>query len=282
MQPRSLVARVVLASLSIIACGRLDESPAPDTPAKESWVAEPLPPDTSHREVSTSGACTGLPGTDEELALTPRADEEAEGLALLVDGTFVASTASYERIRRDMAAIRAHVPEVRAIRGREFVPVVNVIVGDAPTIATMESGDYHAWDCLHARYGWDKASFSDSPPGWQSATGWLNGRYASDQIEALYEQLPSVREARTGAGFSDGSRICATRETDDTFHYVFDDASGDCESGCISHHRYYFVSSADGRIGQKGEYPSGDNVDNGDNAEFPDWILAYGHERCNR
>ncbi|AKU99828.1 hypothetical protein AKJ09_06492 [Labilithrix luteola] len=267
-----VAAGLTFAAFGIVSCGQVEESA---TPALDgSWVAESLPPDTSRRDVTTPASCTGLPGTDEELALTPRADEEAEALALLVDGTFTATSASYERIRRDLAAIRAHEPELSSVRGQKFVPVVSLTVDDASTIEAMESGAYHAWDCLHARYGWDKPTFSHYSQGWQSASGWLNGRYAPKMMRALYEQLPSIRRANSGAGGLDGPRVCATREADDVFHYVFDDASGDCPSGCMHHHEYYFVSTTDGRITRKGEFETGPD------AIHPDWVLAYGMANC--
>lgn len=234
-------------------------------------MAAPLPPDPSRREVTTPPECAGLPGTDDELELTPRLDAEAEVLARRVAGTFTADTPTYERIRRDLASIRARVPAVASVRGGRYAGVVSLVV-DVSTYASMEAGDYTAWDCLHARYGWTSPRMQSSG-SIRLASGSVVGRYDMTAIAALYEQLPGVATAGL-TGWPDGPRVCAERDPDGTFHYVFNDASGDCPSGCMEHHLYYFASEPDGAITIKGEHSSEHR------SALPDWgrrVVVGGH-----
>ncbi len=270
---------LVLAPTTLaLACGKLEEAgagPAPstDTPStprfvEETWTAEPVAPDPSRREVTTVPSCAGLPGTDEELALTPRADVEAEVLALRVAGTFTADTPTYERIRRDLASIRTRVPALENVRGRSYSGNVGLIV-DPSTFDAVEAGTYTAWDCLHARYGWT-AQRTTETTRWQIVSGTVVGRFDMTVIAGLYGQLPGVTRT-TLSGFIDGSSVCVDREPDGTYHYVFDEASGDCPSGCTAHHRYYFVSDADDRITAKDEHAGGPGP-------RPDWVTRYGRD----
>jgi hypothetical protein len=276
--PGSLRTLGVVLLVSLTACGKLaDEShavsdagdPVATAPTEDSWQAEALPPDTSHHDVTTPAACAGLPGTDEELALTPRADVEAEVLALRVGGAFTADSPTYERIRRDLASIRKRVPLLERVRGYLDSNRVALTV-DKPAFASMEAGTYTAWDCLHARYGWHDEKLDDYDGKWSpAASGRLSGRYDEATIVSLYEQLPGITSVRRYEFTGNGPTVCASREADQSYHYVFDDASGDCPSGCIDHHYYYFVSQPDGRITNGGEHVlrSGDT---------PDWVKLYG------
>lgn len=248
-----------------------DPAPAP-APIADRWMSEPLPPDPSRREVTTPPECAGLPGTDDELALTPRLDVEAEVLAQRVAGTFTADTPTYERIRRDLTSIRARVPALANVRRMRHSTSVSLIV-DASTYASMDAGEYTAWDCLHARYGWQNPELR-SRRGSHYASGDVVGRYDMAVIVGLYDQLPGVTRAVRG-GRTAGPSVCAARDPDGTFHYVFDDASGDCPSGCIVHHRYYFVSEPTGAITFKDEHSDEQRT------ERPDWVARYAHGgRC--
>ncbi len=271
VRSRSLVIAATALLAFVAGCGKVAEDSslatrAPD--AGETWVAEAPAPDSSHRDVTTPASCEGLPGTDEELALTPRMDIEAEVLALLVAGTFTADTPTYERIRRDLASIRSRVPLLQDVRGRRYTSSITLVV-EPTTFDSMKAGTYTAWDCLHARYGWNARGMSEPtsfPLG--IVSGDLTGRYDMRAIVDLYADLPGVTDAGLD-GFIDGPSVCADRDPDGTYHYVFDDASGDCPSGCMDHHRYYFVSDAAGQITKKGEHSRGDDT------SVPDWVTRF-------
>jgi hypothetical protein len=98
-----------------------------------------------------------LPGEPADLAQTPRADRDAEVLALGVEPALaVAPQARYEVVRADLAAIRAIDP-----------PLADVHVAPAWTdslafwfwdydfelMRAMQDGQYRAWECHNARYG---------------------------------------------------------------------------------------------------------------------------------
>lgn len=241
-----------------------------------SWRSTPLPADTSTRSVEAPLECAGLPGTDAELAATPRLDAEAEWLAIAVDGTFAASRDTYERVRSDLAAIRERLPVAERVRASTRVNRINFLV-DEPTHAAMIAGTYDAWDCLHARYGWELTSNESSgfgvPPTYV-VSGALAGRLDHAAITALYNGLPGVANASFGSP-TDGSGLCVTRDASDSLHYVFVEGSGDCESGCLQRAYTHVTTAPDGLIELAGETSPRDTT-------LPDWVAQYADRASGR
>ena len=261
-----------LAAALSLGCARVvvGDSPAPTVaPLDDRWRAEPAAPESVHVDRAMPSDCPVLPGTAKELAETPRANAEFELMALALGGGFTADSATYDRLRRDIPSIRAHRPVLKDVtfRGAEFPDRIELAV-TTKAFDAIEARTYHDWDCLHARYGWIDGRTSASG-ALRSVTAQLFGRFRRDTIEELYQRLPGVEYASFGGGF-DGSTICAKRAAEDTFHYVFDVAGGDCPAGCIEHHEYYFVSSADGFIEARGDW------DSTSGAPAPEWEATYG------
>jgi hypothetical protein len=187
-----------------------------------------------------------------ELASTPRADVNLELLALkLSPGKLVAPQATYERVVRDVGAIRARGPELAAI---SFFPYADgktlTLTVPAATADQMEAGTYHAWDCLNESYGaatpFEYIRIGKTPPDVFVYLK-VRGTYAMELLAAEYAKLPDVSSADGNAVGGDGPTICATAEGS-TWHYVFDAASGDCPAGCIDHVFRHFTTTPAGVV----------------------------------
>ena len=231
------------------------------------WRSTPLPPDTSTRTVEAPLECASLPGTDVELAATPRLDAESEWLAIAVDEAFVATPLTYERIRGDLAAIRERLPEAERIHVQTRDSRLSLEVDEA-THAAIASGTYHAWDCLHARYGWQEPTLDAfETTHHYYASGRLLARVDPKAVAALYNELPGVSMASFGSP-TDGSRLCATRDPDERMHYVFVEGLGDCESGCMGRTYTHVTTAPDGLIELAGVTSTSDPT-------VPAWVTQY-------
>jgi hypothetical protein len=199
----------------------------------------------------TPPGCPPALASPSELASTPRADVNLELLALkLSPGKVVAPQATYDRVVRDVGAIRAKAPELAKIMffsfndGRRIELTVPVETG-----TQMQAGTYHAWDCLNETYGASlpaeiiRIGNADQEYVWLT----LKGIYAAHLLAAEYARLPGVTSTEGRAFGGDGPTICATADGS-TWHYVFDDASGDCPAGCIDHAYRHFSTDAAGVV----------------------------------
>ncbi|MGZ5967112.1 MAG: hypothetical protein ACXWP4_05555 [Polyangiales bacterium] len=195
--------------------------------------------------------CAVDPGaTPAEPAATPRADPEAEQLALTLGTRIVADQATYDRVVRDLAAIRKAHPEVADLHVFfRFVQSMRVFF-DRPTIDALRAGTYHGWDCLDGQYGGvDQKDYSVATDGsGGSTTLKLRGFYATDRLACRYLTAPGVTQVQEGdVLIGDGSTVFAWTEGD-AFHYAFDRAGGDCPAGCTTHDVSHFRSTPDGAV----------------------------------
>jgi len=197
----------------------------------------------------------GLPSAT-EIASTPRADQNLELLALRVSGGIIADQAIYDRVERDVGTIRALEPRVGGIqyfprsdgKSMELTP-------DAPIYSAMRAGQYRDWDCLNQTYVVSNTQFLDASPPFQSnVLLTLKGIYDIEAVTAQYGALAGVKAEYGGPSGGDGPTICLTRESD-LWHYVFDQAGGDCPAGCTEHTYYHFSTTAAGAVASLGEIP---------------------------
>src|SRR6187402_2884678 len=112
-----------------------------------------------------SGGCT-VPGPSPAvIASTPREDTNLELLALRLSPGVVAEQALYDRVVRDVAAIRRVEPSLAELGyypsddGRSLFLALEL---DA--FASIQNDRYHDWDCLNAAYGLEKTELSDAQP----------------------------------------------------------------------------------------------------------------------
>ena len=183
--------------------------------------------------------------TDEELALTPREDDNLEQLAVVATMRVVAGEDQYQRVSRDVAMIRAIRPDLADIG---FLPNFGqdlIVRADEATVARMVAGTYGAWECLNRRFKVNEIRSGAGTPDRVDLA--FDGVYDIPTLAERYWELPGVQSATGGVRFGDGSTICVTPAASE-WHYVVDQGTGDCESGCIDHDYNYFVTGEDGTL----------------------------------
>lgn len=267
--------------LLIAACGAsplssvADGAAGADGQAPGGDVAVETTPEAAPETVP--GCPPGLASGD-ELASTPRTDVNLELLALkLSPGKLVAPQAAYDRVVRDVGAMRTMQPELAKIGffsfrdGRSIDLVVAVETG-----RQMEMGTYHAWDCLNQTYGAVlPAEYHGIGQGEDAFVFFkLRGIYATELLETEYARLPGVTNAGSIALGGDGPTICASADGT-TWHYVFDDASGDCPAGCIDHAYRHFATDPAGTVTELGTWTTKDGTPR------PAWVTQLASpDRC--
>ncbi len=222
-------------------------------------------PDTAPVDCGTNLA------TDEELALTPREDENLELLAIVATSRVVAGQSQYERVVEDVEVIRTMRPDLRDIG---FLPNFRqelVIRADEGTISRMVEGTYTAWDCLNERFKVENIRYGAGTPDRVDLE--LDGTYHIPTLAERYAELPGVRSASGGVRIGDGSTICVTAGTTQ-WHYVVDQGTGDCESGCIDHDYSHFISTNDGGVVAAGSWAERSPDPR------PPWLDAYATPRA--
>jgi hypothetical protein len=255
MRARTLViVASCLASCLATACGSSSLSSPVDGAAPADGAPSDLATPDSGVDAAADELRAGCPPalvTAAELASTPRADVNLELLAIDLDpGKVVAGEATYQRVVRDVGAIRAKEPAVAKIGyfphhdGRTIGFVLPL-----ETAAQIEAGTYHAWDCLNETYG------AKLPPelirignaAEVFAYLELKGNYSVERLAAEYARLPGITSTEGNGVGGDGPTICVTAGPS-TWHYVFDAASGDCPAGCIDHTYRHFTTDPAGAV----------------------------------
>jgi len=190
----------------------------------------------------------GFEGTTvEEIAATPRAETNLELLAIDLAGGLTARQALYDRLERDLTAIRADTPAVENVHYMQSTDgkSLYLVADSAGTYAAMERGDYDAWDCLNTWYGLEEI-VTDAPS--PATNPWviveLKGIYDLYRIAPEYAELPGIASAiplPLGYPAILLSALCVHREGA-TYHYFFD------VSGGGGYTTFYFTTEADGTV----------------------------------
>jgi hypothetical protein len=215
-----------------------------------------------------TGPCPTPVGSTEELAATPRADENLELLALSLEPErMTASSSTYDRVVSDVAAIRALTPGLADIGFRSGYAGMSLYVQVTSIGAqSIAAGDYTAWDCLNDAYKAGPPQLTDGLAA-HSASVQLGGVFNLPLVADLYAQLPEVILTEPSSAIGDGSTLCAVRDGEQ-YQYAVDRAGGDCPSGCTEHEVHGFASDAAGQVSALGVWSSL----SGDPA--PAWVSA--------
>jgi hypothetical protein len=238
-----------------------------------------------HRSVCVLalGACSGVeddPCADyvglvprEQVALSPRADAAAEGLALCIDGGLVATTPTYDRVVADLPALSALLPAATNTYGALYGDVAQSALVVCPTAPAdwpaIEDGSYTGWDCPNEWYGGTPTELYGSI---QCVAVEFTPLLDPRELVEEYAALPGLGYAEHKALDFDGPEWRAVQDGT-TVHYVFDDRAGDCPAGCTYGTAYYLRSDA------AGEATLVDQWDWGYGAyEAPSWYTDY--HRC--
>jgi hypothetical protein len=201
---------------------------------------------------SISGPCPEPVGSAQELALTPRADHNLELLALeqLEPDSLVVSQSTYERVERDVAAIRALEPSLVPVYYRSGTDGRRIkIQWSEDALAAFHEGQYTAWNCLNEAY-----RLTDFRTLESETELVFDGIYNVGLVFELYRQLPGVTGGNASWLGADGPTICVSR-AGDGYDYVFDDTGGSC-GVCEQHLAYHFQTDVTGQVTPVAEWDS--------------------------
>lgn len=218
-------------------------------------------------------ACSSYQGlaTREEIASTPRAHTQLEALAIQVDGTFIATQATYDRVVADVEAARGTYPRLAGIKTSYggYGQNVTVYHTDTETLDAIMDGSFEPTVCadrLYVRTG-----------AWRSIGDMVSlefkGIYDQDALAAEYARLTGA-SAEPDAGDGDGDQLCVQIDGE-TWQYRFEDGWGDCASGCIAEHWYWVTSKSSGAsllMDDWGDINLGNGKTGVDPDPEPDWM----------
>jgi hypothetical protein len=226
-------------------------------------------PDTGTPDTGTVDPCAGYVGQGTAAALdaTPRARPDLEQLAIALQPGFTADQGTYDRLLADTTAMGGLQSRVADITYRAGYPGDELVVSaDSATLSAMQGGSYTDWDCANDWYGLTGTSYSVD-----FAVLQFPGTFDIPSLATEYAAFPGVTAAEPDYLAGDGPSLCVT-PAGTTWNYVFDDASGDCPSGCIDHAYFYFTSEADGSVAYHGSWDG-----SGPATSRPAWVNQYAH-----
>ena len=161
---------------------------------------------------------------------------EAQMLAIEATGTVVAEASLAERVAQELGAIRLNFPKVEGVRARpRWEPTSLLVAFDPPVRDKVLARTYGAWDGVNRTY---EVREIDTRMLQSGDLGIVILRFSqainAPKLAGEYSALPDVTYAEPDGSAGDGPDIClAKRGT--THYYVFDQAAGDCPSGCLEH-----------------------------------------------
>jgi hypothetical protein len=166
-----------------------------------------------------------------ELAASPRANSEAEAMAIALGGKLTASQPLYDRLVADLASIRRQKPELLGLGfGTAYSLRLMEVNFDFATATAITTGEYHAWDCLNGRYGVDH---QEGPYGGTTMTLHFAKLVDMRQLVAEYRALPGVTAVTIdGGGFpvytppQQYSSICGKTDGSRNHYYIRQPGAG--------------------------------------------------------
>jgi hypothetical protein len=202
------------------------------------------------------GCSDGGPASQiSDLERTPRENQEAEEIALLLSTELVAPQRLYEHVLDDLTRLRAEYEDVLPVDSIGFRPrcrpgSVEVEVNEE-TIEALRQSSSTGLDSLNAYYGIsavDTASIRYVPILVLN----FNGRLHPKRLAEAYATSPSVRSAWPLFVLGDGSTVYPLQLPEGR-GYLFRKAWGDCTAGCI-YELYWYFKSTDDAIAFVGEW----------------------------
>lgn len=177
-------------------------------------------------------------------AQTPRANEEAELMAIWLSNEIVAPDSLYEELSGKVGTLRAGltatVPELGQIEFILPVPESKLIVDLADSAAQeFRAGSYDAWDTLNALLGVTSIDTNSHFDYFRMVVLAFSGRYNPHKVETWYLELPGVGYASTSGRAGDWS-VLLPWYVDGELVFFLREGSGDCPSGCLHSEVWYF------------------------------------------
>jgi hypothetical protein len=205
----------------------------------------------------------------QQIAHSPREDEEAELMALWLRGDVVAFDRDYDAVKNALARVREQfgdsIPQLNSIQFKYQYQegVVGLILTES-AIAQLRAGEYVEWDSLNTLF---KVADIDTSRMEASSQVELSfeGRLNPAMLQAYYAKLAGVSSGFLGVWIEDDSNIYPWK-LDNQYTFLLREAWGDCllEFECKYSHFWYF------KVIGSTAYLIGDFLVD-DNPNWPDW-----------
>lgn len=190
-----------------------------------------------------------------------RANTNAKYLAMEASGQVIAPETLYQRIDAELTGLRS---AFRAETNHDAQPCYTnrILVWFNNEIADLtEYSDYNT--ALLATEGVSNLNGGAVILHFDST---LDMRWVANE----YSKLHGIEQAEPDSFATDGNDICLEVLDDDRHLYIFDNAGGDCTSGCFGHQYHGFTVDADGNTLSLGSYATG-SLQTNPGQEQPQW-----------
>ena len=157
--------------------------------------------------------------------------QESIQLAMEAAGVIAPEKEVIVRVSTDLSTLRLSDPILERIHAKPQWSLNRLIVGfDEEGKELLQNDQYDFWN---------KLTFSRP--------------LHIPLLASEYSRLPHVRYTEIDSVVGDGSDICLSIQAE-VHYYIFDEASGDCPSGCIQHHYRAYRVDQNGRTEALGEW----------------------------
>lgn len=175
----------------------------------------------------------------------PADDPEAEQIALEIlgpTGPLLPVPAEYERIKRDLALIRASTPSLAdEPHSPEWAP-------DRLLVKVLQNVPRESYLCLNSYYGVVKEDFLFSSGGGDWYVIVFAGNVNVEALAQVYAQAPEVELAEP-VGLVGGQNFWRPMdEGAGVWRWFIDDGFWDCFDGCDCHEYWTFTTDAAGTV----------------------------------
>jgi hypothetical protein len=202
----------------------------------------------------------------EAMAKSPRGDQNAERLALMLTGELLASDGAYERVRADMAAISGADSATPSQMVNYASQRFSFVVSDEVMAALVEES-FDAWDCINEWYGVKDVTVLDAINGVFLD---FDALYHPLRLAEVYNQIPGLSggEADSVVGLSADIQVC-NRELSETHRYVYNSEPSDgvdCLAGCGPWQYTAYDVNAEGEVSEVASWVSSETGES-----VPEW-----------
>ena len=223
----------------------------------------------------------------EQIAQSPRPDEEAELMVLFSTGHVVAHQRDYDRVRDAVSLVREtfrdSVPFLDSVQFTHNVsPGVILVLLDEEAVDQLRDGSFVDWDSLNALY-----RVAEIDTTWLESSDQVvltfEGRLNSSLLSVYYAQLEGVYGVGISLKVGDYSNIYPWMSGFDDRTFLLRKAWGDCLNQC-DHNQFWYFKVADGEAKYIGEYSPDDSP------ALPNWwneartpfctYISYTHTLC--
>ncbi len=182
---------------------------------------------------------------EENLALSPRPDAEAEEMALYLSGDLVAPQELYQRIKFALRTLRREYADSIPAVNNHFRSIIITstfeIVFTNEAVDSIHAGSYSMWDSLNEYYsGMLDTSFLWAWSEWHIGDLHFRPRLNPIKLYDEYKNIDNLGVIRPRDPIGDAPNIYPWLDDDSSLIFVVRDAWGDCPSGCLENHFYLF------------------------------------------